>query len=99
MSRAPNVRYWPDQFDDSKNEYPVYICVEDYIRLRKAMPVPMQVFQAWFCAAHIDLLEPEHPAFQKFLALFPGIDGMTRQQQKRGVAAVIDDQLLLAGIG
>jgi hypothetical protein len=77
-----------DQFDDSKNEYLLFVCVEDYIRLRKAMPVPMQVFHAWFCASHIDLLGLEHPA-QKFLKLFPGIERMTREQQKRGVAAVI----------
>jgi hypothetical protein len=55
-----------DQFDDSKNEYLLFICVEDYIRLRKAMPVPMQVFHAWFCASHIDLLEPQHPVEDRY---------------------------------
>jgi hypothetical protein len=49
-----------DQFDDSKNEPLLYICVEDYVRLQKAMPMPMQVLQAWFCALHVDLLAPTH---------------------------------------
>jgi hypothetical protein len=44
-----------NQFDDSKNEYLLYICVEDYFRFRGAMPVPMQVAQAWFCAVHIEV--------------------------------------------
>ena len=34
-----------NQFDDSLNEYLLYVCVEDYVRLRKAMPIPMHVFQ------------------------------------------------------
>jgi hypothetical protein len=88
-----------DQFDDTKNEYLLYVCVEDYLRLRKATPTPMQVFHAWFCAAHAELL---HPSFQpeQFLNRFPGIREMSRPQQKRGVAACIahysDDPELLS---
>lgn len=88
-----------NQFDDTKNEYLLYVCVEDYLRLRKASPIPMQIFQMWFCAVHADLL---HPSFQpgQFLNLFPGIREMSRSQQKRGVAACIahysDDPELLA---
>ncbi len=37
-----------NQFDDSKNEYLLYVCVEDYLRLRGSSPVPMQVLHAWF---------------------------------------------------
>ena len=44
-----------DQFNDTKNEYLIYVCVEDYIRLRGAMPIPMQIFQMWFVALHADL--------------------------------------------
>jgi hypothetical protein len=29
-----------DQFDDTKNDYLLYICAEDYVRLRGAMPIP-----------------------------------------------------------
>jgi hypothetical protein len=76
-----------DQFDDSKNEYLLYICAEDYVQLRKAMPVPMQVLQAWFCALHTDLLRPKNLR-QQFLDLFPGIQQMTREQQK-GVAVAL----------
>jgi hypothetical protein len=32
-----------NQFDDSKNEYLLYVCVEDYLRLRSSSPFPMQV--------------------------------------------------------
>jgi hypothetical protein len=77
------------RFDDTKNDYLLYICVEDYGRLRGSMPVPMQIFHAWFCACHVHLLIDKSRA-QKFLDLFPGIQGMTRAQQKRGVAACIE---------
>lgn len=77
------------QFDDSKNEYLLYICVEDYFRIRGSMPIPMQIFQAWFCACHVHLLAFQAQA-QKFLSLFPGIQELTRAQQKRGVAACIE---------
>src|SRR5262245_32779312 len=33
-----------DRFDDSKNEYLLYVCAEDYIRFRRSSPLPMQVF-------------------------------------------------------
>jgi len=88
-----------DQFDDTKNEYLLYVCAEDYVRLRGAMPIPMQIFQAWFCACHVDLLAFQASA-ERYLNLFPGIQAMTRAQQKRGVAACIerfsDDPGLLA---
>lgn len=88
-----------NQFDDTKNEYLLYVCVEDYFRLRGSMPIPMQIFQGWFCACHTHLLAFELHA-QKYLDLFPGIQGMTRAQQKAGVAACIerflDDPGLLA---
>ncbi len=45
-----------DQFNDTHNEFLLYVCVEDYVRLRKAMPVKYQVFQAWFAALHLNLL-------------------------------------------
>jgi hypothetical protein len=77
-----------NQFDDTKNEYLLYICVEDYVRLRRSMPIPMQIFQAWFCACHVHLLAFQ--AAQKFLDRFPGIQEMSRAQQKRGVAARIE---------
>jgi hypothetical protein len=76
-----------DQFDDSINEYLLYVCVEDYVRLRKAMPIPMQVFHGWFCALHSDLLGPE-PA-EKFIDFFEDIHQMSRPEQKRAAAAAI----------
>ena len=75
-----------DQFDDSLNEYLLYVCVEDYVRLRKAMPIPMHVFHGWFCALHSDLLGPDHPAENDS---FEDIHQMSRPQQKRAAAAAI----------
>jgi hypothetical protein len=78
-----------NQFDDTKNDYLLYVCVEDYLRLRKTSPFPMQVFQAWFCASHVELLAvPQHA--QKFLDLFPGLQKMTRAEQKAGLAGCIE---------
>lgn len=53
------------------------------------MPIPMQVFQSWFCACHVDLLADRSRA-QRYLDLFPCIQGMPRAEQKRGVAACIE---------
>jgi hypothetical protein len=91
-----------NRFDDSKNESVLYVCAEDYIRLRRASPVPMQIFLAWFYALHIDLLPDDYPK-QKILDRFPGIQHMTREEQKRGAAGVIakysEDPDLLADPG
>src|SRR6516165_8101875 len=45
-----------NQFEDTKNEYLLYVCVEDYLRLRGSSPFPMQVLHAWFCAVHGELV-------------------------------------------
>ena len=88
-----------NQFDDSKNEYLLYICVEDYLRLRGSSPFPMQVLHAWFCALHVDLLAPAYPR-RKFPNLFPGILQLNRYQQKRIALGVVkqssDDPQVLA---
>jgi hypothetical protein len=78
-----------DQFDDTKNDYLLYICVEDYLRLRRSSPIPMQIFHAWFCACHVHLLADQGQA-EKFLELFPGIQTMTREQRKRCLAGCIE---------
>jgi len=88
-----------NQFDDGKNEYLLYVCVENYVRLRGSSPFPMQVFHAWFYALHLDLLGPVYPR-QKFRDLFPKISQMDRYQQKRAALGVIkqsfDDPQVLA---
>lgn len=71
-----------NQFDDSKNEYLLYVCVEDYLRLRGSSPFPMQVLHAWFCAVHVDLIGSACSR-QKFVNLFPDLSQMNRYQQKR----------------
>lgn len=76
-----------DQFDDTKNEYLLYVCVADYSRLRRAMPVPLQVFQAWFCALHAELLKLGK--LDMYLRAFPGIQNLSRTEQKRMAVAQI----------
>lgn len=87
------------QFDDSKNEYLLYICVEDYLRLRGSSPFPMQVFHAWFFALHVDLISSACSR-RKFVNLFPDVSEMNRYQQKRAALFVIhrscDDPHVLA---
>jgi hypothetical protein len=88
-----------NQFDDTKNEYLLYVCVEDYLRLRGSCPFPMQVLHAWFCAIHVELIG-SCCSRHKFLTLFSGISNMTRYQQKRAALGVIkqssDDPQVLA---
>jgi hypothetical protein len=88
-----------NQFDDNTNDYLLYVCVEDYVRLRGSSPFPMQALYAWFCALHSDLLGPVYPR-QKFRDLFPGISQMNRYQQKRVALGIIkrssDDPEVLA---
>jgi len=88
-----------NQFDDSKNEYLLYVCVEDYLRLRGSSPFPMQVLHAWFCAMHVDLIGSACSR-QKFLNPFPDLSQMNRYQQKRAALGVIkqssDDPQVLA---
>jgi len=77
-----------DQFEERTNEFLLYVCVEDYVRLRKAMPVPFQIFQAWFCALHSDLLTSNHDP-DRFLKNFPDIMQKSRAEQKRMGANMI----------
>ncbi len=37
-----------NQFDDTKNDYLLYVCAEDYVRLRGVMPVPCGLFTHGF---------------------------------------------------
>jgi hypothetical protein len=88
-----------NQFDDGKNEYLLYVCVEDYFRLRGSSPFPMQVFHAWFCAVHVDLIGSARSRL-KFVNLFTDLSQMSRYQQKRAALGVIqrssDDPQVLA---
>lgn len=77
-----------DQFDDSINDYLLYVCVEDYVRLRKAMPIPMQVFHNWFRALHSDLPGAHDPT-EKINDFFENVQQMSRPEQKRAAAAAI----------
>lgn len=70
-----------DQFNDRVNEFLLYVCVEDYVRLRKAMPVPFQIFQVWFSAKNADLIAEQGTADQMRNA-FPRIAELTRAKQK-----------------
>jgi hypothetical protein len=77
-----------NRFNDSKNDILLYVCVEDYVRLRKAMPIPMQIFQAWFCGRYADRLATQEVA-EKYLKWFPNLNHKTRAQQKGDGARLI----------
>jgi len=90
-----------NQFDDTKNEWLLYICVEDYLRLRQhKSPITMQVFQLWFVALHEELLEDPTDFVPRVREIFPGIKAMPRSQQKRMALAALKqaaaDPVLLA---
>jgi hypothetical protein len=70
-----------DQFDDTKNDYLLYVGVDDYRRLRKAMPIPFQIFQAWFCVLHSELLPLRK--IDVYSRAFPGIRDYPRAEQKK----------------
>lgn len=70
------------QFSETDNDFLLYVCVEDYVRLRHAMPVDFQVLHAWFADVHMDLqLDPSR--VESFRRLFPGMAQQSRVEQKR----------------
>jgi hypothetical protein len=70
------------QFTDEANDFLLYVCVEDYLRLNRRSPIPMQVLQVWFCAVHSDRLVPDWEPSQ-FIERFPGMLSCDRAAQKR----------------
>jgi hypothetical protein len=88
-----------NQFDDSMNEYLLYVCVEDYLRLRGSSPFPMQIFHAWFCVVHVHSVGSACRR-QKVATLFPDVSQMNRYQQKRVALGILrrssDDPQVLA---
>jgi hypothetical protein len=70
------------QFTDTINEFVLYVCVEDYVRYRHAMPVKCQVLQAWFAALHLDLLL-DGSSSVTFEQAFPSLAQLSRLDQKR----------------
>lgn len=89
-----------DQFNEKPVEFLLYVSVADYFKLRRAGPVPFQVFQAWFCAMHPELIATPKDR-EHFRGPFPStIAELSRAEQKRlgkeMVASYIEDQDLLA---
>lgn len=88
-----------EQFEEISNDFMIYVAVEDYLMLRKASPVPIQVFQAWFCAVHEDRLNEEVDK-TPFRTIFPNIINLSRDQQKymgkTAVAKALCDKELLS---
>lgn len=86
------------QFKEVTNDYMIYVGVADYLRLRKASPVPMQVFHTWFSAVHEDRLSSAVNK-QPYRDKFPGIRSMSRVDQKRmgkeAIASYLADPQLL----
>ena len=80
-----------NQFDDTKNDGLLYVCVEDYLRLRRKSPVAMQVFQLWFIAIHQARMK-DPPKFVSVVnERFPGIVTMSRGEQKRKGREVLSE--------
>jgi hypothetical protein len=71
-----------NQFEDTANEYLLYVCVEDYLRLRGKSPIEFQILQAWFVALHLDLLVDESKT-ELFRRAFPDLVRQSRVEQKR----------------
>ena len=90
------------QFKETDNEFLLYVCVEDYVRLRGAMPVDFQVFQAWFATLHIALLVDDSKS-EVFRRAFPELAQQSRVEQKRRgremVATAMNNKELLADPG
>ena len=80
-----------NQFDDTKNDGLLYVCVEDYLRLRRKSPVAMQVFQLWFIALHQALLVDPPKFLSAVNGRFPGILTMSRSEQKRTGREVLSE--------
>jgi hypothetical protein len=103
LGKTPEERADDDstlaQFKDTDNEFLLYVCVEDYVRYRKAMPVNYQVYQAWFAALHLDLLV-DGSTSASFRRAFPSLAQLNRLDQKRRgremIELMADDRELLA---
>ncbi|HYC02493.1 MAG TPA: hypothetical protein VED40_04325 [Azospirillaceae bacterium] len=81
------------QCSDEANDYLLYVCTEDYLRLRKAAPIEIQVMHAWFACMHFDRLAPAVDK-TRWLPLFPGIQGVSRLDAKRmALAALFEARL------
>lgn len=90
------------QFKDINNDFMIYVASEDYLRLRKKAPVPIQVFQVWFGAVHEDRLFSTSVDKKPYREAFPSICSMSRKKQKHQgkmtVARFLADEELLADL-
>ena len=88
-----------DQFKETENEFLLYVCIEDYVRIQKAMPVEFQVTQVWFAALHLDLLVDASTS-ESFRRACPNLAERSRTDQKRlgleMIAHMANDQELLS---
>ena len=86
------------QFEETANEYLLYVCVEDYVRLRGKSPIEFQILQAWFVGLHLDLLVDSSKT-ELFRRAFPELEQKSRVEQKRCgrdmIALKMNDQKLL----
>ena len=81
------------QFSEEKNDYLIFVAIEDSMRLKGSSPVVFQAVQTWFHAIHEDRLADEVDR-GPFRRLFPGINQMSRSDQKKFCKAKISEALL-----
>lgn len=78
-----------DSFDDRQNDTALFIGWWDYMLLRRKLPVPAQVFQAWWYSLNEDKIEPGAD-LSAFRLAFPYITKVDRAEQKRRLRRAIE---------
>jgi hypothetical protein len=82
-----------DQFDDTDNDAILFVATTDFARVTGGMPIEVQVYQAWFYATFVKRVSQGGLRWQRSvkrcIAMFPGIRGATREEQKAIGLAVL----------
>ncbi|MFM9850024.1 MAG: hypothetical protein ACKVP3_23065 [Hyphomicrobiaceae bacterium] len=73
----------PD-FSDDINDHVIFSATIDYGTVVNTKPVEIQVFQAWYWAAHVDkVIAPLKDNIDAAMRLFPGLAALARSDQKK----------------
>ena len=75
-------------FTDEQNDHALFIGWWDHAQAVNRMPIEAQAFHLWYYAKYPDKLAPGISP-NKYTSIFPGLDGMTRSQQKERLRAKI----------
>lgn len=75
-------------FDDYHNDALLFIAWTDFMAASRSSPIEAQVFQVWFYASHPEKLARREDA-DRFLAVFPKLNELSRAERKAGLKAQI----------